>query len=336
MKYCPSVRANLFIADGTRDAVKELNTIARDFDLDLNIFIPDDLSLNLQELYLPCFAYYNAFEISNVAKYVGIKHVISESQKERCIYIDADMCFYGDIVDAIEQDSNSPIILSSHQLLPSTDDIESEYLLHGWINSGFSVFNGSDNRVHEVLDWLIHRIARRGYLAPQFGLSGDQPWLSGVPFIFHDITKVTKHDGINVAYWNISERFLHKKNEEILCNGKKLILFHFSGFIGAQENRLSKHSEVRVTKGSVLEEICSGYRMELEKVKSLIFYLSKVNVLPCSNAKLPERISKGSYANCINIDSPTIRRGVFSRIGGRFDALIINLINKINLVAGKF
>lgn len=117
MKYCPSVRANLFIADGTGDAVKELNTIARDFDLDLNIFIPDDLSLNLQELYLPCFAYYNAFEISNVAKYVGIKHVISESQKERCIYIDADMCFYGDIIDAIEQDSNSPIILSSHQLL---------------------------------------------------------------------------------------------------------------------------------------------------------------------------------------------------------------------------
>jgi hypothetical protein len=335
MKYSPSVRANLFIADGTVDAVKELNTIARDFNLDLNIFIPDDLSLTLQDLYLPCFAYYNAFEISNVAKYVGIKHVITKYQKERCIYFDADVCFYGDIIDAIEQDSKSPIILSSHQLLPSTDDIESEYLLHGWINSGFSVFDGSDNRVYEVLDWLIHRIAIRGYLAPQFGLSGDQPWLSGVPFIFHDITKITKHDGINVAYWNISERFLDKKNEDLLCNGRKLILFHFSGFIGAPENRLSKHSEVRVIKGSVLEEICSGYRLELDKVKSLFSYLSKVNVLPCSNANLSERISKGSYANGINIDSPTIRRGIFSRIGGRFDVLTRNLVNKINLLVSR-
>lgn len=321
-KNSPEVQAHLFVADGTRDVVIKLNAAKEFFDFELNIFIPDDISQDLQDSYLPCFNYYNAFEVSNVAKYVGLKHVITEYPNSRCIYIDTDVCFYGDIVNVLEQEVTSPIILSSHQFCPSTDDVESEYLLHGWINSGFSVFDGRDFRVHKVLDWLIHRIARRGYLATQYGLSGDQPWLSGVPFIFSDLTQVTKHDGINVAYWNIAERLLEEKDGELLCNGKKLIFFHFSGFVGAPRNRLSKHAELSISGNSILEKICINYQNELDKVKGLSLRLSRAEVLPCSKANLSHRINIGSIANCINIDSPIIKRGFFSRVGGRVDALI--------------
>jgi hypothetical protein len=326
-KYSPSARANLFIADGTRDAVVQLTGAMRELDLELNIFIPDDLSLSLQGSYFPCFGYYNAFEVSNLAKYVGVKHIITQYPMGRCIYIDTDVYFFGDVLEIIEQEARLPIILSPHQLVPSTDDAESEYLLHGWINSGFSVFDGRDDRVHKVLDWLIYRISRRGYLAPQFGLSGDQPWLSGVPFVFHDITQITDHDGINVAYWNITERKINYENNELLCNGKKLIFFHFSGFIGAPNNRLSKHSEIRIAQGSALEKICSYYRWELDKVSSIVGLLSGAKVLSCSKANLSERLRIGSTVNGINIDSPTSKRGLFSRIGGRLDAVISRVIN---------
>lgn len=324
-KYSPEVQTHLFIADGTPDAVAQLRAAVNLSDLVLNVFIPEELSTDLQDIYLPCFDYYNAFEVSNLAKYIGLKHVLMKYPERRCAYIDADICFFGNIIEGIQREVKSPILLSPHQFHPSTDDVESEYLLHGWINSGFSVFDGSDGRVHQALDWLIHRIGRRGYLAPQFGLSGDQPWLSGVPFLFADLVEIGNNAGMNVAYWNMAERVLGEADGNIQCNGEKLVFFHFSGFIGAPEGRLTKHSALSVRKDSPLEKLCASYRAELRKVDYLHSKLSSASVLRCSKEGLSDRIRRGSMINSIYVDSPTIRRGFFSRIGVRVDAVIARL-----------
>ncbi len=324
----PRLRLYLFVADGTSETVAYLKKIPEFLSLSVDIFGPSDLSPQLRDPYLACFNYYNTFEVSNVAKYVGLKHVLA-SNRDGAIYIyaDSDISFFGDVVAALSREESAPVLLTSHQFRPSSDDVESEYLLHGWLNSGFSVFDGSDARVLGVLDWMIHRISRRGYLAPQFGLSGDQPWLSGLPFLFPEIVSTCSAPGLNVAYWNLSERALTEADGRIECNGEPLIFFHFSGFIGAKPGILSKHAETKVAPGSILDKLCQRYSSELEVSEILRAELSGLPIIPSSRLPLPQRIYKGSLLNKISIDSPTVKRGVFSRVGMRLDALLSCLLH---------
>lgn len=319
----PGLDLQLFVADGGAEAAAALKANSEFQSLSVNVFCPDDLSPALRGAYLSCFEYYNAFEVCNVAKYVGLQHVLNTRAPSCCIYADSDICFYGNVADIIGQQINAPILLTPHQFQPSSDAIESEFLLHGWINSGFSVFDGSDPRVMMALDWLIHRISCRGYLAPQFGLSGDQPWLSGLPFLFPELVQVCNAPGLNVAYWNLSERFLTGDGKGgFQCNGDKLLFFHFSGFVGAPAGLLSKHSDIAISKGSVLELLANIYVAELEHSEALRQELAAIPILPCCPDALQARMYKGGTAHRIYFDSPTIKRGFFSRAGMKLDSLI--------------
>ena len=177
-----------------------------------------------------------------------------------------------------------------------------------------------------LLEWLTHRISRRGYSATQYGLSGDQPWLSALPFLFHDMTFVSQHQGLNVAYWNLDERLLTGSSDAILVNGTPLLFFHFSGFDRTCGTRLSKHSDLLVPPGSALEEDCRLYQSELDAAAELQPKIAGLKTLPCSKASLQERIYVGSVHNELNISSPTTKSGLFLRIGRKVDSLLRRVI----------
>lgn len=312
----------MFAVDALAETVADLREIFENDYAWIRVFGPYDLGPKRGE-FLRTFNYYNTFEVCNIAKYVGISHVLLDpAAEDLCVYADSDTFFLGDVGEALDEMERSAVFLTPHQLSLGRDDTEHDHLLHGWINSGFSAFWRGHPGVCVLLEWLIHRISRRGYLAPQYGLSGDQPWLSASPFLFHDLTFVSQHPSLNVAYWNLSERHLTNSGSAILVNGVPLLFFHFSGFDRTCGTRLSKHSDLLVPPGTALEEVCRLYKSELDATASLQTKVAGLKTLPCSKADLLERIRVGSMRNGVNIVAPTTRLGLFSRVGQKIDSIL--------------
>lgn len=321
-RYAKHATYYFFALDATAEAVTDLRRILGEDDPWIHVFGPYDLGCE-REIFLSAFKYYNALEMSCLAKYVGIAHVLrAAGAASICVYVDSDILFLGDVCEALSEMGKSIVLLIPHQLGPSSDNVEHGYLLHGWVNAGFLCFRRDQQHTFEMIDWLVHRISRRGYFAPQFGLSCDQTWVSSLPFVFHGQTYMSQHPGFNVAYWNLDERLLTSTGETIRVNGIPLLFFHFSGFDPKNSTFLSKHSDLIVPPGSALEKLCGRYKSELGAIDSLRPKLAMLTTLPCSKANLQERIYLGSMHNELSISSLTTKLGLFSRIGMKIDFLL--------------
>lgn len=313
---------HLFAVDATTEAVADLRRILGNDAVWIHVFGPNDLGPE-RTGFLAVFNQYNAVELCCLAKYVGISHVLRDSSAgEVCIFVDADMLFLGDIHEAVDAMGESAVLLTPHLMDPSSDDTEHDIMTHGWMNAGFLAFRREHAGTRGVIDWLINRVSRRGFFAPQYGLSCDQTWISALPVLFHDLTYVSRHRGLNVGYWNLSERPLVRSGKAFLAGDSPLLLFHFSGFDWTRSKRLSKHSECPVPPGSLLEELCQLYRSELDGVAELWPGIGGLEIFACSKAELIERIRAGSLRNRVNIVIHTTELGLFSKVGGKIDSLL--------------
>lgn len=293
----------------------------------VEIFGPDDLG-DLRSSFLKTFTYYTAFEVANVAKYIGIRHVLSRKESEEiCVFVDSDTYFVADVGRVLEEMQNAAILLTPHQIGPSSDELEQEYLLHGWLNSGFSAYRRLHPQTPAILQWLTDRISRRAYLATHFGLSGDQPWLSGCPIIFSADTCVTFHPGMNVAYWNLTERKISLVNQEFRVNNHPLIFFHFSGFDVSRPLELSKHARTQMVEGSALAEICRLYSLELKRTDQIRPILLQLETLSFTSGNLQTRMYAGTKENNISFASPGIRPGILVRLAMKIEALLSQIIS---------
>lgn len=312
----------LFAVDAITETVADLRRTLRDDAAWIRVFGPNDLGPE-RVGFLGVFDRYNATELCCLAKYVGVSHVLRDSLAgEVCIYVDGDMLFLGDVHESVEEMGGSAILLTPHLIGPSSDDVEYDIMTHGWMNAGFLAFRRHHPGTRGVLDWLIDRISRRGFFAPRYGLSCDQTWVSALPVLFRDLTSVSSHLGLNVGYWNLSERPLTRSGKAILAGGSSLLLFHFSGFEWKRSNRLSKHSEFTVPSGSTLEELCRVYQAELDSVAGLKAGVEGLGTFACSTADLDERIQIGSIQSGVNIAMPTTNIGLFSRLVGKMDSIL--------------
>ena len=316
---------HVFVLDA---AVGSISMIKSGLDTDtkgINVFGPENLDGETQAAFLRTFKYYSPFEASCLAKYVGVSYVLQHSKSaDRCVFSDSDVLFLSDTKEAIRELGNRAILLTPHQLRPSNDATEHDFLLNGWINAGFFIVNRENAATADILNWLIHRISRRGYVATEYGLFCDQAWVSLLPGIFAESVIVSRLAGYNVAYWNLAERHLQWVEGLFKVNGEPLIFFHFSGFYGAAPGQLTKHGDFPIPTGSVLQQLCKRYQHLLAEYASLD--MSMIPRLSCSGASLKERIAVGNKINAINIEAPTIKRGLFAKVGGKVDLFISQII----------
>jgi hypothetical protein len=314
---------NLFALDATPEAVI---TLRRIFDASgeswINVFGPHDLESG-REAFLSAFDYYDPLELSCLAKYVGLAHLLrAPNGGDVCVYADADILFLGDVSTVCGEMDPAVALLTPHQLGPTSDSTEHEYLMHGWMNAGFLCFRRDRSASPPVLDWLIHRISRRGFAAPHYGVFLDQAWISGLPFVFSSLTQVSRHPGLNVAYWNLEERHLECSAGRFLVNGLPLLCFHFSGFDRTDRRRLSKHSDVEITEGTPLDEIRRLYRAELEAAEPFRQKVASLERLPSAKDALEKRILKCSIKNHLSLSAPAAQIGFFCRLGRKLDLLL--------------
>jgi len=185
---------------------------------------------------------YTILELNTAVKPWMLEWLFKNPQYDRVIYIDPDIYLYKpmhEVEDALS--SGSLMVLTPH-LTGQLDDKhpdEQAILRAGSYNLGFIALSRHDS-VLDFLHWWQNKLEFQCVVDLENGLFVDQKWMDLVPGMFPDV-KILRHEGYNVAYWNLFHRKVAASSEGVTVNGVPLIFFHFSGFDPAEPTKFSKH-----------------------------------------------------------------------------------------------
>ncbi len=315
---------HVFVVDAHAATIDALSLLVETEAPYIDFFGADDLSDNLRTLYLGTFRYFNPFEVSCFAKYVGMLHLFSTCPStDICVYIDSDIKFFGDVRPLVEKIEGCAVYLTPHTLAVSSREDEHGMMVTGWINAGFFALNKKHPAAVPILEWLIERISILGFSALHLGLFVDQIWLSVLPVLWHKDVFISDEVGLNVAYWNLDQRTLARdEKNKISVNHQELLMFHFSGFEESDDGVLSIHANISVEKHSVLYDLCHGYRNELSSVSKYREKVNDMEVISCSKKSLNKRIRICESIYDIDLCAVTGSIGLFASAGTKLDILL--------------
>jgi len=146
------------------------------------------------------------------------------------IYLDPDIKTYASLNLVFEQLEKNNIVLTPHLTDPILDSARPNHvdiLRAGTYNLGFIGIQNS-NEARRFLNWWSDKLVHQCINAPDQGLFVDQRWVDLAPGLFDGVL-VSRHPGLNVAYWNLENRTLSKKSSTFLANDEPLIFIHYSG-----------------------------------------------------------------------------------------------------------
>ena len=148
------------------------------------------------------------------------------------IYLDPDIEVFAELSPVFDGLNNSSIILTPHYMEPILDGCKPDdldLLKFGLFNLGFIGVSRCEESF-KFLDWWSARCLEYGFYEIQSGLAVDQKWASLAVSFFPNIL-VTYDCGLNLAFWNLHERQITTKDDELYVNSThKLRFIHFSSF----------------------------------------------------------------------------------------------------------
>ena len=209
----------------------------------------DKLNLPLGEEFL---FQYNILELNTAVKPWAIEYLF-ERGHEKVSYVDPDICFYRQMSEVETMLSvDTDIVLTPHLLAPVRDDKlprELDIRRAGAYNFGFCALRDTTN-TRNFLRWWQSKLTRDCVNDADRGLFVDQGWIDLVPGLFENVA-ILRHKGYNVAYWNIAQRPLAKRDSYEYCiDDDPLVFFHFSGLDPSDPESFSKH-QTRFTLSTV-------------------------------------------------------------------------------------
>ncbi|TDN55097.1 hypothetical protein EC843_1011160 [Buttiauxella sp. JUb87] len=259
----PEVQFNIIIADGISNEIKnysENNDIKLLDALDIEPIIFNKMAF-----------YYDVTEYCTAIKPFMLKHFL-DAGYDTVTYIDPDIYFYNSLYDnVLKHLSDHSVFLTPHICSPIKDALipaERTHLLSGTYNLGF-ISIANDANALALVKWWMDKCRYECFDEQSSGLFVDQKWINLVPGLFEGVY-ISRHLGLNVAYWNIHERKLNGFNK---VNDKyDLVFYHFSGIRLNDLNSISKHQnrfslDIRPDLRNAFEQ----YKNEVE---------SKINSLP--------------------------------------------------------
>lgn len=263
----------------------------------------------VEDLNLPDFEKisfkYNILELNTNVKPTVFKNLLISYTK--IIYLDPDIYVYSPLSCIFNSLNDSNIVVTPHMISPQYIHLherldvvsEVENLKTGAYNLGFIALKSCEES-HNFIRWWESCCLCCAVDEHESGVFVDQKWVSLITCYF-DGVKVLRHSGMNVAYWNIHERFLSKNNNTIMVNDDQLIFFHFSGhnYVDGKSNKLSKHLlAYNVDGDSVLNEILSKYTDAVSQNKVLLkkFKMIEYGFLRFNNGELIEDLARRIYS----------------------------------------
>jgi len=225
----------------TDDEVKVFNGL---IDNNVKIIGFDEVSNNVRKTYFNEMQFkFTVLEMNTGLKPFAMEYLMN-SGYEKVMYIDPDIMFYRSIDRILKALDDNDILLTPHILEPYGDEkrpTEIDIMMAGTYNLGFLAIKNTKNTL-KMVQWWQERLYLYGFSDIKNGMFTDQKWMDLIPSLYEDVC-VFKDPGHNVAYWNMHERVVEKKNGEWVVNSEPLVFFHFSGLPLHDLSIVSKHQD---------------------------------------------------------------------------------------------
>ena len=187
-----------------------------------------------------CFRY-TILELNTAVKPWMFEHLFARGYG-RVVYLDPDIFVYSPLIEIDAAPSETFLMLTPH-LTGSIggDDHPSEraILQCGAYNLGFLAVSRRPT-LARFLAWWQEKLEFQCVVEIERGLFVDQKWMDLAPGLFPDVA-ILRHEGYNVAYWNLRQRSVVGAGGRIAVNGQPLRFFHFSGVDPADPDMVSRH-----------------------------------------------------------------------------------------------
>lgn len=233
--------------------------------LGINIIWVEDLLID--NFYQYAFTF-DIIEFNTNVKPMAIRWLLEKYDK--VIYFDPDIQLFSRIDIILNELRDASIVITPHSVTPILDGCkpdDSDLLRFGAYNLGFiGVSKCAES--FAFLDWWSDRCLKLGFYEPQLGLAVDQKWIDLAPSFFPNL-RILHNLGLNVAFWNLHERYLTKVNNQWFVNEKiPLVFFHFSSFNPDFVDVIA-FKQTRFKKGERPDfiEIAAEYANNIQKLK---------------------------------------------------------------------
>lgn len=187
---------------------------------------------------------YDIMELNTAIKPYVFQWLRHKHAGLNAVYLDPDLYLLrplGHVTEAL--DAGASLVLTPHLNDPMGDDgkqpDELAIMRSGVYNCGF-VAVGHTAAAAAAVDWWADKLEFGCYADPAAGLFTDQKWMDLAPGMFPDVS-ILRHDGYNVAYWNLAQRRLVHQDGDHCVNGQPLHFLHFSGVSLDKPDIFSKH-----------------------------------------------------------------------------------------------
>ena len=187
---------------------------------------------------------YNITELNTAVKPFYLQYLYKQFPEIEILhYFDPDIVVYQSLEEIEKGLVDHALFLTPHILSPYPDDYrpqERDLLNTGLYNLGFLGTKRAAT-TDQFLTWWADRLFEYCYIDLANGMFVDQNWVNFAPIYYQDVF-VSRHPGLNMAYWNLHERTLNVEGNDLVVNNEfPLIFFHFSGYDPANPTEISKY-----------------------------------------------------------------------------------------------
>lgn len=189
---------------------------------------------------------YDIMELNTAVKPYMFEWLRMRNPEAGMVYLDPDIYVLHPLEEVEQAFADGKLaVLTPHLNAPLPDDgqfpTELSLMRTGVYNCGFVAINAAHPQSQALIDWWGHKLEFDCYVDLEAGLFTDQKWMDMVPGLFPDI-EVLRHDGYNVAYWNLVSRSIsYTPGDGYMANGVPLVFAHFSGVDLGKPGLYSKH-----------------------------------------------------------------------------------------------
>jgi len=255
-KFHPETGFFLFLCDQKSSAV-DYSQIADE------VIELDSIEPRFGELALK----YNIIELNTSLKPRIFEYLFSERKITQAVFLDPDIKFYHSVSFLFTDFIQANILLTPHIYSPIPPDgkkpDEQSFLMFGIYNLGFISVRNTEESLR-FLQWWKSRTYEFGYADTYKGIFVDQLPVNLVPLFFKSV-HILEDRGMNMAPWNLHERWLDNRNGELFVNRQdRLKFYHFSSFITGEPELPQHHYNRFLLKDRPdLQQIYTDYNNEL-------------------------------------------------------------------------
>ena len=218
---------------------------------------------------------YNLVELNTCIKPTLFQYLFLQRKAAKVIFLDPDVKLYNNFDALFESLGVFAVLLTPHICTPIAIDgkkpAESMFNNFGIYNLGFIGLSNTEE-TFKLLQWWKEHTYKQGYIDVYNGMFVDQLPINHAPVFFKDV-KVLSDMGVNMAPWNLHERFLQTTPDGLSVNGKfKLSFYHFSSFKpGNMELPQQYYNRFRLQDRADLKEIYQQYGEDLQLARNDFF-----------------------------------------------------------------